>query len=429
MPLPRTAYFGVLSLVLAAFPGTLSAQGTWPADLSRLVVAGDSISAGVQNFSLEQDQQIHGYASVLAQQAGVPLTLPLVPYPGAPNTLELTSLNPITIVPVPGTLPAIPRVNPCEQPTNVSVPGVTLGQALTIKPSPTSSTNPVQQWANIVLGFPNPFGVLAGCKITPTAPATEIEQAVALNPTAVITWLGNNDVLVPAMIGQLSLMTPWDDFAVQYAALLKDLSQTHASLLTANIPDVTLVPFFTPVPALAAQFNLPVSTVASALHVGQNDFLRPTAVPIAAAILQTHSGSLPALCPAPGALQLLTPVVPCVLSASDAATIRETVDEYNLAIAIESAWYGAPTVDIHALIENLSQNGYKADGRLLTTAMLGGLFSLDGVHPSNTGYGIIANAFIDTMNTWWGTNIKRANINEIAAHDPLRPPIRLNKQP
>src|SRR6201999_933056 len=120
---------------------------------------GDSISAGVQNFSLEQDQQIHSYASVLAQQAGVPLVLPLVPSPGAPNTLELTSLNPITIVPVPGALPPIPRVNPCVQPTNLSVPGVTLSQALTIvAAAPSPSDSAVQSWADIVLGFPNPFG-------------------------------------------------------------------------------------------------------------------------------------------------------------------------------------------------------------------------------------------------------------------------------
>jgi len=44
-----------------------------PANLSRLVIVGDSLSAGVQNFSLLDSQQIHGYARVLADQAGVPL--------------------------------------------------------------------------------------------------------------------------------------------------------------------------------------------------------------------------------------------------------------------------------------------------------------------------------------------------------------------
>lgn len=415
----RLKYLPFISTIFFCAP--LSAQIKWPADLSTLVVAGDSISAGVQNFSLEQDQQIHGYASVLAQQAGVNLTLPLVPYPGAPNMLELKSVNPIQIVPVQGTLPAVPRVNPCQQPTNVSVPGVTLAQALTITPMVPSTTtqpmSPVQGWANIVLGFPNPFG--AGlCKITPSEPLTEIQQAVALNPTTIITWLGNNDVLVPAMTGQLSLITPVNDFASSYETLLDTLCQTHASIVTADIPDVTQVAFFTPISVVAAQNNVDVNVAAHKLGVGANDFLRPTAVPIANAILNGQSGSLSAPCPAPAAIQGLTPYVPCVLTASDAALISQTVNEYNLIILTESALHLASMVDIHGLVANLSQNGYDANGQHLTTAMLGGLFSWDGVHPSNTGYAIIANAFIDTLNTWWGTNIPEANVNQIAAQDP-----------
>ena len=41
-----------------------------PADLSRLVVVGDSLSAGVQNISLAKSQQIHGFANLIAEQAG-----------------------------------------------------------------------------------------------------------------------------------------------------------------------------------------------------------------------------------------------------------------------------------------------------------------------------------------------------------------------
>ena len=48
------------------------------ADLSRLVVVGDSLSAGFQNDSLLDLQQPHGYASLVAAQARVPLWLPLI---------------------------------------------------------------------------------------------------------------------------------------------------------------------------------------------------------------------------------------------------------------------------------------------------------------------------------------------------------------
>src|ERR1019366_4275181 len=52
---------------------------------SRFVVAGDSLSAGYQNSQLIDSGQIHGYANVIAAQAGVDLSLPLLPPPGYPQ--------------------------------------------------------------------------------------------------------------------------------------------------------------------------------------------------------------------------------------------------------------------------------------------------------------------------------------------------------
>jgi hypothetical protein len=99
------------------------------------------------------------------------------------------------------------------------------------------------------------------------------------------------------------------------------------------------------------------------------------------------------------------------------------VDAFNAVIFFQSLTHGATVVDTHALVDKLARNGYKAHGRVLTTRFLGGLISLDGIHPTNTGYAIIANAFIDTMNEAWGTDIPHANVNQIAEHDPLVPPI------
>ena len=57
----------------------------------------------------------------------------------------------------------------------------------------------------------------------------------------------------------------------------------------------------------------------------------------------------------------------------------------------------------------------------LTTDFLGGLFSLDGLHPTNTGYAIMANRFIETMNASFRRNIPLADVQQIAATDPLLP--------
>ena len=416
-----------IPVLLILLCGSAFSEKQPPAVLSNLVVVGDSLSAGVQNFSLLGTQQVNGFATLIAEQANVPLVLPLVPYPGVPNVLHLTSLNPVTVAPVSVQPVTFPRSNPCQQPTNLSVPGVTLAQALSLIPSaPTPATPPVEVWADIVLGFPNPLDA-SHCGTSGVA-LTEIQQAVALKPTAIIEWLGNNDALVPALTGELNTLTPFSNFATNYQSLLDTLQKTHARIITASIPDVSKVPYFTPLAVIAAQVNLPVSVVASKLGIGPNDLLRPTAVPIAVGILTGHTaGPLPQNCPA-GDLMLPVPNVPCVLTARDREYLQLTIDSFNLVIFAESIAHGAAFVDIHAVLDDLAAHGYKADGKLLTTGFLGGIISLDGIHPTNTGYAIIANSFIDTMNRSWDTDLPKVNVNKIAAHDPLVPPVSLKGQ-
>src|ERR1700722_7214508 len=75
--------------------------GQKKADFSKFVVAGDSLTAGYQNAQLIESGQVHGYANVIATQAGVSLNLPLLPPPGYPqvmieqNYAVLTGLTPV----------------------------------------------------------------------------------------------------------------------------------------------------------------------------------------------------------------------------------------------------------------------------------------------------------------------------------------------
>ncbi len=99
------------------------------------------------------------------------------------------------------------------------------------------------------------------------------------------------------------------------------------------------------------------------------------------------------------------PQGPIVLRAARLAQIRADVIGYNVVIAIQAAINGATLVDIWTLVNNLAANGVEVNGQKLTTSFGGGLFSLDGVHPTNTGYAIIANEFIKTMNRSLQTGI------------------------
>src|SRR5674476_1692075 len=117
--------------VLLGLMVTAALYGQKKADFSRFVVAGDSLSAGYQNSQLIESGQVHGYANVIATQAGVSLNLPLLPDPGYPQ-----------VVAVPPSYAFVTTANPVgrrntQQTLDVAVPGFTVA-ALVSYPSCTS---------------------------------------------------------------------------------------------------------------------------------------------------------------------------------------------------------------------------------------------------------------------------------------------------
>jgi len=82
-----------------------------------------------------------------------------------------------------------------------------------------------------------------------------------------------------------------------------------------------------------------------------------------------------------------------ILTAAQIAQIQAAVDSYNAIIAVEAQSHGAALVNIHGILNLIQAWGVVENGQRLTTDFLGGIFSLDGVHPTNTGYAIVANAF------------------------------------
>jgi phospholipase/lecithinase/hemolysin len=360
------------------------------ADLSRLVVVGDSLSAGYQNGSLLDVQQPHGYASLVAAQAGVPLTLPLIAAPGLPNVFQLVSPGPPPVIlRAPGV--SIGRDDFSAQATDLAVPGANVQDALTTRPD-----FPIDSLTDLVLGLPGLFGGVS---------KSQVEWAETLAPTTIIVWLGNNDALSPATQGDASLLTPLTDFQASYTEVMSRLSATGATLVAANIPDVASIAFLTPAEKVAASIGLPLSVIGPVLGIGAGDFVVPDAFPHISAIL---NGLEPG--PLPGNL---------VLDAGEVATIRAAVREYNAFIAAQAQAHGAALVDIHALVDQLHDKGLVAGGQRLNLDFLGGLFSLDGIHPTNTGYALFANEFIHALNTRFAAGIPPVSVEQIKQSDPL----------
>jgi hypothetical protein len=77
-------------------------------------------------------------------------------------------------------------------------------------------------------------------------------------------------------------------------------------------------------------------------------------------------------------------------------------------------------VDIFGLFDRLRQRGVDGDGTAdLTTGYLGGVLSLDSIHPTRTGNGLIANAFIDSIDQRFGGTLPDVDIARVARRDPL----------
>jgi lysophospholipase L1-like esterase len=362
-------------------------------DLSRLVVVGDSLSAGFQSDSLLDTAQPHGWAALVAGHANVPLLLPLIGPPGIPNVLELVSPGPPPII-VPASGMSNGREDPFLQVTDLAVPGAEVHDALSTRPS-----FPIDDLTDLILGLP---GLLGGVS------RTQVEWAQALEPTTIFVWLGSNDVLGGASAVDLSLITPPAAFAKQYDELLDGLKATNATIVVANITDVTKIPFFTSAEEIAAEAGLPLAIIGPILGIGPGDLVTPEGIALIPGILDNSSpGPLPAN---------------VVLTAKQAQQVREIVDTYNIIIHFEAAAHGAKVVDIHRLAAQLSENGIVVNGQLLTNQFLGGLFSLDGVHPTNTAYALLANQFIGVLNEDFNAGIPLVDVSKVASSDPLIPP-------
>ncbi len=100
-----------------------------------------------------------------------------------------------------------------------------------------------------------------------------------------------------------------------------------------------------------------------------------------------------------------------VLTPEEQTSISTALAAYNQTIEALATQFDLAFVDANALLSELNANGLPlADGSLVTsTFATGGGFSLDGVHPAPRGYAILANAFVEAINTKYGSNLPGVN--------------------
>lgn len=102
-----------------------------------------------------------------------------------------------------------------------------------------------------------------------------------------------------------------------------------------------------------------------------------------------------------------------VLTKAESAKVLTAIQAYNTSIASLASSYGLALVDANSVMATLnSTSGIKYDGVSYSAKFItGGSFSLDGVHPTGRGYGVLANEFIKAINSKYGSTLPQVNPN------------------
>jgi len=370
------------------------ATSTGQADFSNYVAMGTSVSMGIQSNGLLDQHQLTSVPNLIARQAGANdgvFTQPLVASPGIPNLLVLTSLAPLTFSTLPGTPPSAPHVpRPADGYDNLAISGAVVAAAIA--------------QAN---GSPYFDLVLQG-------QGTMLRQCIAQHPTFITVELGVNDAVRPVLAGgDLTTLISVPTFATLYTQLMDSLAAgaPNALLALANIPQLTLIPYAATVPPVV---QAPVGPGGSLVPVRLRDAAGPlpdgTLILLPAKPLIQAGYGFPA--PAPALPDSL------VITVAERAAIETAIGGYNAAIAAEAQARGAALVDEYALYDGIYKNGITIGGVHYTTEFVaGGLFSLDGVHPSDLGSGILANTFLAAINQRFGARIPPVDLSQLT-HPP-----------
>jgi len=370
----------------AAFLGAAAVRADAQTNFTTYVSVGDSLAAGFESGSLVETHQNRSAPALIARQAGVQgFQQPLVSEPGIPPELTLVSLVPVPVIAPKAATAGAPKNLALARPyNNLAVPGATSVDALT------RTTDAGGLHDLILRGL-----------------GTQVQQAVALRPTAITLWIGNNDVLGAALRGRAVdgvTLTPTATFRATYGQIVAALKTTGAFIVAANLPDVTTIPFVTTIRPYVVNPSTGAPVLIGGARVpliGPSGSLPSTAlVTLAASTLLGQGIGIPTALGGPGA-PLPDEVV---LDPSEIAIIQAHVAANNQAIREICGAANIPVLDVNGVLRELATTGRHIGGITLNGAFLvGGVFSYDGIHPNDVGYALVANEFIRVINASGGS--------------------------
>ena len=277
------------------------------------------------------------------------------------------------------------------------------------------------------LGNFNPY--FARMASNPTS-SQVLSDALSRNPTFFSFFVGMDEVLEyakkGAAIGNLTPVfgTDGNGFSGSIQNALNKLTENGAKGVVANIPDVTVLPFFTTIPynglnltpEKVASLNQIYNPIGISFQVGANPFM----------IEDPTAGVFGVRKMVPGELLLLSvPLdsVKCfqmgsvfplrnefVLTLAELEEIRATTQQYNTILEIQAAENNLALTDLEAFYQKLAigiiYNGIGLNLKFVS----GGTVSLDGLSLNPKGNALLTNEFIKSVNNKYNATIPLVDV-------------------
>ena len=408
----KNTLFLALALSLAVSASPAAAQ----ADFSKFVAVGASVDAGFIDSCWVKHGQADSWPAIFARQAGITgFQQPIVGEPGLGPCQILTSLAPtFSYAPNTGKPENLTLARPYD---NLAIPGY-LGASVV---NCVTNTNAVP-CKNALIDL-----VLRG------SGATVLQQAASLKPTFFAIGVLGNELLGPATSGTVIdgvTLISKEAYAASYKTIVDTMKAAQGGTgkgIATTIPDVTSLPYFTAVkpvigvnPATGAPIYVlgptgcPAGVPACPVPAG-------TIVPLPLGTLMKAGYGIPCAVaptlpacnnPLPdNATVIGTAGVPGLLYPGEVSLLKTRGAEYNAQITSLAQGAGYKVFDTAALLADIATHGVEYAGMTLTSSYLaGGVFSYDGVHPSATGYAIVADALVEFVNANYGTTLPRVDM-------------------
>jgi len=367
-------------------------------NLSRFVVMGEGLGAGMGDFNLSSDSQGTSFPALMAAQMGARFAQALLQSPGI-HGLEGFANLPV-LIPAPLQSTVLEQLPPAPV-SNLSVPGFTLLDALELRPEQPLIHRFDQKQTAVNLTW----GILPIAQGFVKELPTQLEYALRLSPTLTIVELGYYEAIQALVHSKPGLMGEVECSIAQYTQIVNALKGRGSEVLVVTVPDPLDTAYCSTLDIASAILKVEPEFLLANYVIEQSDLITVNGLnEISFQIFARSIQPLP---------------TGSVIKANVAEEIRSRVARLNAALVSLAQTQKIGVYDLQALLRHVKQPGMSVGNRRITAEYLGGFYCLNGFYPGATGQAIIANEILQTLNRNYNAEFPLIELPSVLVSDPV----------